>query len=50
MSQLPEDGAEAPKYVVCPKRSCSGLAYECNVNWWPTPPALFTQQDPVDVQ
>jgi hypothetical protein len=34
-------------YVVCPKSSCSGLAEEWNVNWR-TPPALFTQQDPVD--
>jgi hypothetical protein len=36
-------------YLVCPKRSCSGLAKEWDVNWWHTPPALFTQQDPVDV-
>jgi hypothetical protein len=37
-------------YVVCPKISCSGLAKEWDVNWWRTPPALFTQQDPVDLQ
>ena len=37
-------------YVVCPKSSCIGLAEEWDVNWWRTPPALFTQQDPVDVQ
>ena len=37
-------------YVVCPKSSCSGLAEEWDVNWWRTPPALFTLQDPVDVQ
>jgi len=38
------------EYVVCPKSSCSGLAEEWDVNWWRTPPALFTQQDPLDVQ
>jgi hypothetical protein len=37
-------------YVVCPRSSCSGLAEEWDVNWWRTPPALFTQQDQVDVQ
>jgi hypothetical protein len=37
-------------YVVCPKSSCSGLAEEWDVNWWRTHPALFSQQDPVDVQ
>jgi hypothetical protein len=31
------------------KSSCSGLAEEWDVNWWRTPPTLFTQQDPVDV-
>jgi len=36
-------------YVVCPKSSCSGLAEEWDVNWR-TPPALLTQQDPVDVR
>jgi hypothetical protein len=37
------------EYVFCPKSSCSWLAKEWDVNWWRTPPALFTQQDPVDV-
>jgi len=37
-------------HIVCPKSSCSGLAEEWDVNWWHTPPALLTQQDPVDVQ
>jgi len=37
-------------YMVCPKSSCSGLAEEWDVNWWRTPPALFTQQDPADIQ
>ena len=36
--------------MVCPKSSCSGLAEEWDVNWWYTPPALFTQQGPHDVQ
>jgi len=37
-------------YVVCPKSSCSGLSEDWDVNWWRTPPALLTQQDPVDIQ
>jgi len=37
-------------YVVCPRSLCSGLAEEWDVNWWRTPPALFIQQGPVDVQ
>jgi len=53
---MSESGASCPtmslckQFVVCPKSSCSGLAEEWDVNWWRTPPALFTQQDPVDVQ
>jgi hypothetical protein len=37
-------------YVACAKSSCSGLVEEWDVKWWHTPPAKFTQHDPVDVQ
>jgi hypothetical protein len=46
----PSSSDKGYKYVVCPKSSCSGLAEEWDVDWWGNPPALFTQQDPVDVQ
>jgi len=37
-------------YVACPKSSCSRLEEEWDVNWWHTPPALLTLQDPLDFQ
>jgi hypothetical protein len=37
-------------YVACPRSSCSRLEEEWDVNWWHTPPALLTLQDPVDFQ
>jgi hypothetical protein len=39
-----------PVYVACPRSSCSRLEEAGDVNWWHTPPALLTLQDPVDFQ
>jgi len=48
--QTPQGKKPLGRYVVCPKSPCSGLTEKWDVNWWCTPPAVLTQQDPVDVQ